>query len=39
MLDVIDAQTGHAAEQRIDRNFPFQAGELRPNTVMDAAAE
>jgi hypothetical protein len=28
-----------AAEQCVDRNFPFESGELRPNAVMDAAAE
>jgi hypothetical protein len=39
MLDVVDPQIGQAAEQRVDRNFPFQAGELCPNAVMDAAAE
>ena len=39
MLDVIDAQIGQAAEQRVDRNLAFEAGELCPNAVMDAAAE
>ena len=39
MLDVVDAQIGQAAEQRVDRNLAFEAGELRPNAVMDAAAE
>ena len=39
MLGVIDAQTGQAAEQRVDRNLAFEARELRPNAVMDAAAE
>ena len=39
MLDVINAQTRQAAEQRVDCNLAFEAGELRPNAVMDAAAE
>jgi hypothetical protein len=39
MLDVVDAQIGQAAEQRVDRNLAFEAGELRPNAVVDAAAE
>ena len=39
MLGVIDAQIGQAAEQRVDRNLAFEARELRPNAVMDAAAE
>jgi hypothetical protein len=39
MLDVVDAQIRQAAEQRVDRNLAFEAGELRPNAVVDAAAE
>ena len=38
-LDVVDAQIGQAAEQRVDRNLAFEAGELRPNAVMEAAAK
>jgi hypothetical protein len=39
MLDVINAQIGQTAEQRVDCNLAFEAGQLRPNAVMDAAAE
>ena len=39
MLDVINAQTRQAAEQRVDCNLAFEAGKLRPNAVMDAAAK
>jgi hypothetical protein len=39
MLDVIEAQIGQAAEERVDCNLAFEAGELRADAVMDAAAE